>query len=139
LVAAVYNQIGSDEISDYAGLARRAPLAATVMLVCLLSMAGIPPLAGFVGKFYLFSTIVEGYMWLAYLGLIMSMISVYYYLRVALFMFRDEPSDPTPMQMGSATNLTLLVAMVATIVLGVYPSPLSELANLAAHSFFFMK
>ncbi|MEW6066343.1 NADH-quinone oxidoreductase subunit N [Desulforamulus profundi] len=136
VVAAVYNKIQSDEIADYAGLAQRAPLAATVMLVCLLSMAGIPPLAGFVGKFYLFQTVVEGYMWLVYLGLIMSMVSVYYYLRVVLVMFRDDPKDPSPIEMGSAATLTLFITLVTTIVLGIYPGPLAEMANMAAQSFF---
>ncbi|MDO7787212.1 NADH-quinone oxidoreductase subunit N [Desulforamulus aquiferis] len=136
VVAAVYNKIQSDEIADYAGLVQRAPLAATVMLVCLLSMAGIPPLAGFVGKFYLFKTVVEGYMWLVYLGLIMSMVSVYYYLRVVLVMFRDEPADHTPLEMGSSVNITLLIALVATLFLGIYPGPLAEVANIAAQSFF---
>jgi NADH-quinone oxidoreductase subunit N len=99
-------------------------------------MAGIPPLAGFAGKFYLFQTVAEGYMWLVGLGLIMSMVSVYYYLRVALVMFRDEPVDPTPLQMGNPATVTLFVALAATLFLGVYPGPLAELANIAAQSFF---
>lgn len=136
VVAAVYNQIKSDEIADYAGLVQRAPLAAAVMLICLLSMAGIPPLAGFVGKFYLFKTVVDGYMWLVYLGLIMSMISVYYYLRVVLVMFRDDPADPSPIEFSSSTSITLVIALVATLVLGIYPGPLAEVANAAAQSFF---
>lgn len=135
-VAAVYNKIHSDEISSYAGLSQRAPLAAVVLLVCFLSMAGIPPLAGFVGKFYLFTTVVDGYLWLVYLGLIMSMISVYYYLRVVLVMFRDEPMDPTPLKLGSTVNITLLLTLAATLVLGIYPGPMAELTNVAAHSFF---
>jgi len=136
VVCAVYEKTKSDEIASYAGLSQRAPLAAAVMLVSLLSMAGIPPLAGFVGKFYLFTTITDSFMWLVYIGLIMSMVSVYYYLRVALVMYRDEPTDPTPIKMGVAVNVTLIIAMVATIVLGVYPAPLSELSNIAAQSFF---
>jgi NADH-quinone oxidoreductase subunit N len=136
VVAVVYNKIQSDEISGYAGLVQRAPLAATVMLVSLLSMAGIPPLAGFTGKFYLFQTVVDGYMWLVYLGLIMSMISVYYYLRVVLVMFRDEPADLTPLNIGAMAKVTLFATLAATVLLGVYPGPLSELANLAAQSFF---
>lgn len=136
VVAAVYNKIKSDEIADYAGLSQRAPLAATVMLVCLLSMAGIPPLAGFVGKFYLFMTIADGYLWLVYLGLILSMVSVYYYLRVVLVMFAAEPVDPTPLRMGNTVTITLLITLIATVVLGVYPGPLSELTNTAAQSFF---
>lgn len=137
VVAVVYNKIKSDEISDYAGLVQRAPLAAAVMLICLLSMAGIPPLAGFVGKFYLFKTVVEGYMWLVYLGLIMSMVSVYYYLRVVLVMFRDDPKDSTPIELGSSAAITLIVTMVATIILGIYPGPVAEMANIAAQSFFY--
>ena len=136
VVAAVYNKIKSDEIADYAGLAQRAPFAATVLLVCMLSMAGIPLFAGFVGKFYLFMSVVDGFMWLVLLGLIMSMVSVYYYLRVVLVMFRDDPVDPTPLRMGNGVTITMLIALVVTIFLGVYPGPLSEIANTAAQSFF---
>lgn len=136
VVAAVYTKINSDEISDYAGLSQRAPLAAVVLLVCFLSMAGIPPLAGFVGKFYLFMSIVDSYLWLVYLGLIMSMVSVYYYLRVVLVMFRDMPADPTPLKMGNTVTITLMIALAATVFIGIYPEPLSELANTAAGAFF---
>lgn len=131
-----YNITGSDKIKDYAGLSQRSPLMAAVMLVAMLSMAGIPPLAGFVGKFYLFKTIVDNYLWLAFIGLIMSMVSVYYYLRVALVMYRDEPADPTPIKISSPVAITLVVTMVVTLVIGVYPGPLSEVVNAAAHSFF---
>lgn len=136
VAAYFYNVTGSDELKDYAGLSQRSPLMAAVMLVALLSMAGIPPLAGFVGKFYLFKTIVDGYLWLVFIGLIMSMVSVYYYLRVALVMYRDEPADPTPISVSSPVALTLIVAMVVTLVIGVYPGPLSEVVNNAAHTFF---
>jgi len=131
-----YTVTGSEEIRDYAGLSQRSPLMAVVMLVCMLSMAGIPPLAGFVGKFYLFSTIVDNHLWLVFIGLIMSMISVYYYLRVALVMFRDDPVDETPIKLSSPVAVTLLLTMVATLVIGFYPGPLSEIINKAAHTFF---
>lgn len=131
-----YTVTGSDKIKDYAGLSQRSPLMAAVMLVTMLSMAGIPPLAGFVGKFYLFQTVVENYLWLAFIGLIMSMVSVYYYLRVALVMYRDEPVDPTPIKLSSPVAVTLVVTLVATLIIGVYPGPLSEVVNAAAHSFF---
>jgi len=131
-----YNVTGSDEIKDYAGLAQRSPLMAAVLVVAMLSMAGIPPLAGFVGKFYLFMTIVENYLWLAFIGLIMSMVSVYYYLRVALVMYRDNPKDSTPITIGGPVTVTLLVAMLATLFLGIYPGPVAEVVNSAAHSFF---
>ncbi len=131
-----YNITGSDKIKDYAGLSQRSPLMAVVMLVAMLSMAGIPPLAGFVGKFYLFTTIVDNYLWLAFIGLIMSMVSVYYYLRVALVMYRDEPADSTPIKVSSPVAITLVVTMLVTLIIGVYPGPLSEVVNAAAHSFF---
>ncbi|OAT79502.1 NADH-quinone oxidoreductase subunit N [Desulfotomaculum copahuensis] len=131
-----YNVTGSDEIKDYAGLSQRSPLMAVVMLICMLSMAGIPPLAGFVGKFYLFKTIVDNYLWLAFIGLIMSMVSVYYYLRVALVMYRDEPLDNSPINLSTPVAVTLIIAMVATLFIGIYPGPLSQVINMAAHSFF---
>lgn len=136
VVTYFYNVTGSDEIKDYAGLSQRSPLMAVVMLVCMLSMAGIPPLAGFVGKFYLFKTIVDNYLWLAFIGLIMSMVSVYYYLRVALVMYRDEPLDNSPINLSTPVAVTLIIAMVATLFIGIYPGPLSQVINMAAHSFF---
>ncbi|WP_066639437.1 NADH-quinone oxidoreductase subunit N [Desulfolucanica intricata] len=138
VVSSVFDDIGSEEIKDYAGLAQRAPLLAAVLTFSLLSMAGIPPLAGFVGKFYLFSSIVDDYLWLTFIGLIMSMVSVYYYLRVVLVMYRDNPLDNRPIKVSSSVAITLIITMVATLVIGVYPGPISEISNAAAHSFFMM-
>ncbi|HHV64927.1 MAG TPA: NADH-quinone oxidoreductase subunit N [Peptococcaceae bacterium] len=135
VVSEVYNKTGSDDIADYAGLSQRAPLAAVVLLISMLSMAGIPPLAGFTGKYYLFITVVQDYLWLVYLGLILSMVSVYYYLRVVLVMFRDEPADPAPLKLGSTASLTLWLTLAATLFLGIYPWPLAKLANTVAIAF----
>ncbi|MCQ2559135.1 MAG: NADH-quinone oxidoreductase subunit N [Clostridia bacterium] len=138
VAAMVYNKIGSDEIKDYAGLAQRSPLMAATMLIMLLSMAGIPPLAGFAGKFYLFSSIIDNYLWLAFVGMIISMISVYYYLRVVLVMYRDNPPEGSEnIKLPSAVALTLVIVIVATVFMGVYPGPIAEVVNTAAHSFFF--
>jgi len=136
VVANVFAQTGSDEIRDYAGLSQRSPLSAAVMMFAMLSMAGIPPLAGFAGKLYLFATVVQNYLWLVIIGLVMSMVSVYYYLRVVLVMYRDEPLDPTPIAVSSPVALTLVIAMVATLVIGFYPGPLADITNVAARSFF---
>lgn len=133
-----YTVTGSEEIKDMAGLSQRSPLMAAVMLVCMLSMAGIPPLAGFAGKLYLFMTIVEDYLWLVFIGLIMSMVSVYYYLRVALVMYRDQPADPTPINVPGSVAVTLILAMVLTLFIGIYPSPIANLTNAAAVSFFML-
>ncbi|MFA5881319.1 MAG: NADH-quinone oxidoreductase subunit N [Eubacteriales bacterium] len=128
---------GSDEIKDYAGLAQRSPLMAAVLLVCLLSMAGIPPLAGFAGKIFLFSSIVsQGYLWLVIVGLVMSMASVYYYLSVAKVMYMADPTDNTPIVVPVGAKATLLLTMGITVFLGVYPEPLSVLATIASKALF---
>ncbi len=136
VIAVVYDQIKSEEIADYAGLAQRAPLLAAVLTVSLLSMAGIPPLAGFVGKFYLFQTIIADYFWLALLGLLMSMISVYYYLRVCLVMYRDEPKEEAPIALSGNVTVVLIAALIGTLFIGIYPEPLAEILNTAASTFF---
>ncbi|MZP29119.1 NADH-quinone oxidoreductase subunit NuoN [Heliobacterium undosum] len=129
--------IGSDEIPDYAGLSQRQPLLASVMTISLLSLAGIPPLAGFVGKLYLFAAIMDkGVLWPAFVGFVMSMVSVYYYLNVALYMWRDEPKDDRPIPVSGPMKLTVLFSMVVTIILGIYPGPLAEVATVAAKSLF---
>ncbi|MDD5704232.1 MAG: NADH-quinone oxidoreductase subunit N, partial [Dehalococcoidales bacterium] len=132
-----YANTGSDEIKDYAGLAQRSPLLAAVLTVSLLSMAGIPPLAGFAGKFYLFTSIVnQGYLWLVIVALIMSMASVYYYLSVAKVMYMADPVDDAPIVVSTGAKATLLIAMGITVFLGIYPQPLSILANIASKALF---
>ena len=137
VVVAVNNAGGSDDIEDYNGLAQRSPFLAAVMTVSLLSMAGIPPLAGFVGKFYIFSAVVEqGFLWLALLGFVMSMISVYYYLIVTKAMYMKDATDNTPLTVGQSLGVAAMVSMLLTILFGIYPGPLAELATTAATSLF---
>jgi NADH-quinone oxidoreductase subunit N len=131
-----YNLTGSDEIKDYAGLSQRSPLMAATIVVSMLTMAGIPPFAGFIGKFYLFMTVVDNYLWLAIVGLVMSMVSVYYYLMVVLVMYRDKPQDSSAIVISLPVRMTLIFTMLVSIVLGVYPGPISEIINKAALSFF---
>ena len=136
VVIAISNSLGSNEIKDYAGLSQRSPMAAAALTVAMLSMAGIPPLAGFVGKFYLFSAIVDqGFYWLALIGLIMSMISVYYYLSVTKVMYLGEATDNTPIKISSAMQITLIVTMLLSLAFGVYPEPLAQLAKTASEVF----
>jgi NADH-quinone oxidoreductase subunit N len=124
-----------DELKDFSGLAFRHPFAAFAMLLFMLSLGGIPPTAGFMGKFWLFSAAVEsGYIWLAVIGVLNSAISLYYYLRLVVFMYlKKETSGSEPTVDGSLA-LTLGVAVAATLVLGVYPRLLFELAELSARS-----
>ncbi|QGP93069.1 NAD(P)H-quinone oxidoreductase subunit 2, chloroplastic [Neomoorella glycerini] len=135
---AFYNTDGSDEIRDYAGLARRSPLVAAVMLFSLLSLAGIPPMAGFVGKFYLFMSIISrGYIWLAILGILMSMVSVYYYLLVAKAMYLGNPPEGSqPLRVAPGLQVAMVVSLLVLFLLGIYPTPLTDYAMNSAVSFF---
>jgi NADH-quinone oxidoreductase subunit N len=129
VVSVVEAQTGNSDFSAIAGLGRRSPFLAAVMTVCLLSLAGIPPLAGFVGKFYLFAGAVEaGYLWLTFLGLIMSMVSAYYYLNVAKVMYVDEAVHEGKVKVRALALAGLSLCLAGTIFLGVYPEPLAALA-----------
>src|SRR5439155_1685778 len=101
-----------DEIEDFTGLAKRQPLAAFLMLVFMVSLAGIPPTAGFIGKFYLFMAAVKaGLTWLAVVAVLFAAVSAYYYLRVVMVMYMR---DPEPIE-GPLPRLAMSPAM--TIVL----------------------
>lgn len=129
VITVMGKEIQSDEIEDYSGLWKRSPLMAATMLVCLLSLAGIPPLAGFYGKFYLFTAVMEqGYLWLVFVALAMSLVSVYYYLMVAKVMYLHDPKEPSTIPVSLAMKATMVVSLVITIFLGVYPDPLTNIA-----------
>ena len=120
-------------IGDTAGLATRHPLAALALSLFLLSLVGIPPTAGFVGKFYLFGAAVRsGYIWLAVIGVLNSAAAAYYYLRVIVSMYMREP-DGTPAVIvpSFAGALAVMVALWGVIQLGVFPGPLFDLAQSA--------
>ncbi len=120
-------------VGDTAGLAARHPLAALALSVFLLSLVGIPPTAGFVGKFYLFGAAVRsGYIWLAVLGVLNSAVAAYYYLRVIVTMYMREPEGtPTDVAPSFAGALALLVALWGVIQLGIMPAPIFDLAQSA--------
>lgn len=137
VVIAVEKAAGSDDIAEFGGLWKRAPLLGSVMTICLLSLAGIPPMAGFVGKLLLFSSIMDkGIYWPAYVGFVMSMISVYYYLKVALVIWRDEPKDPQPLAISALTRFAVVTAMIVTVALGIYPTLLNDLSMAASKALF---
>jgi NADH-quinone oxidoreductase subunit N len=121
------------EVGDYAGLARRHPVVAAVLGLFLLSLVGIPPLAGFVGKFYLFSAAVRaGYVWLTIIAVLNSAIAAYYYLRVVVYMYMREPEGAATVWAPSfAGGLALAVALVGVVLLGVIPAPFADLAQAA--------
>src|SRR6266545_3319036 len=120
-------------VGDTAGLAARHPLAALALSVFLLSLVGIPPTAGFVGKFYLFGAAVRsGYIWLAVLGVLNAAVAAYYYLRVIVTMYMREPEGtPTDVAPSFAGALALLIALWGVIQLGIMPAPVFDLAQSA--------
>jgi NADH-quinone oxidoreductase subunit N len=124
-----------DELKDLNGLYSRRPFAAVAMLFFMLSLGGVPPTAGFMGKFWLFSAAIEsGYVWLAVIGVLNSAMSLYYYVRIVVFMWlKTEPSGSEPV-INPAMATVLGVALVATLVLGVYPRPLFEFAEASART-----
>jgi NADH-quinone oxidoreductase subunit N len=127
------------EIRDYAGLARARPLYALAMAVFMFSLAGVPPTGGFIGKFYAFSAAVKaGYVWLAVIGVLMSAVSAYFYLRVLVVMYMQEPGDrpdfaapPWAASVGAGTGLSLWVCALSILVLGIWPGWLSHFAEQA--------
>src|SRR5579885_2783705 len=127
VVIAVGNVIGSDEIDDYNGLNRRSPFLAFAMLVFLLSLAGVPPLAGFIGKLYIFlAAINEGLYTLILVGLVNIVISMYYYLIVVKKMYINEPHDPSPLTISTPMKAVVYAGLAGTLILGIYPKPFIE-------------
>jgi NADH-quinone oxidoreductase subunit N len=127
---AVEQATGSEAIERYDGLSARAPFLAIAMAIFLLSLAGIPPLAGFFGKFYVFSIAIKNpdFIWLAVVGVINSVIAVYYYMNVVRRMyFRSAPDlgteDVKPSAVAGVSS-AIVIALVGTLALGIWPGPL---------------
>ncbi len=117
----------AEQVSDFNGLAKRNMTAAVVMLVFLLSLAGIPPTAGFIGKYYLFTAAMKaGYAWLAVLAVLMSAVSLFYYFRIAAAMFFSE-AEGAPLRSSYTLTTAVLICAVATLVVGVAPQPFVEI------------
>jgi NADH-quinone oxidoreductase subunit N len=124
-----------DELKDMSGLHFRNPWAAFAMLLFMLSLGGIPPTAGFMGKLWLFGAAIDaGYYWLALIGVLNSAVSLYYYVRVVVFMYIKSERTGSEPAMSPALGVALGVAVVATIVLGMYPGRLFELAQASAET-----
>lgn len=125
-----------EEIEDFTGLAKRHKGGAFLMLVFMVSLAGIPPTAGFIGKFYLFMAAVNaGLAWLAIFGLIFAAISAFYYLRIVMVMYMRDPSPEhernTRLVLSPQVSVVLAFAVAGVVLLGIFPGPLVSIADLS--------
>lgn len=142
IVAMYAHLTGREAIADYAGLARRNPLMALFMLVCMVSLAGLPPLVGFWGKFYLFSAVVQfavasgqrAYLGLAVIGVLNSVVSMYYYMKIPKAMYLDSSED-APLATPGALAAVAFVGAVGALALFVFPQPIWDLALSAVKGF----
>ena len=143
VTAAVEQERGDDSLGAFAGLVHRSPLQAVALLVFLTSLAGVPPLAGFAGKFMMFGAAMAesttpqgtpGLTWLVGLAAVMSAISLYYYLMLLKQAFVREDADATPVELSTSHRLALLIPAVLLVALGLFPalllSPLTRALQL---------
>lgn len=136
VVIAISNKIGSDEIDDYAGLSKSSPFLSALLVIFLLSLAGIPPTAGFVAKFYIFgSAIKTGYVWLAVVGILNSVIALYYYFRIVhkMYFVQSAVIRKIDVPLPLAISLICLIAMV--LIIGIFPQSFIELSQFCSNLF----
>ncbi|OGW21385.1 MAG: NADH-quinone oxidoreductase subunit N [Nitrospinae bacterium RIFCSPLOWO2_12_FULL_47_7] len=118
------------EISDYSGLAYKHPLLALSMTIFLLSLGGVPPMAGFIGKFYIFSAAIkEGHIPLVVIAVLNTVVSFYYYLKVIVYMYMKEPTGEFHPTLSPLTVLTVVIAVLGTFQLGIFPGPIISFAQ----------
>ena len=132
VVIAVENRAEGEELASFAGLAERAPFSALVLTLGLFSLAGLPFLAGFVTKFYLFTAASqEGFLWLAGLAIANSLVSLYYYLGIVRQVYVEKPASTSPLPTPVLTAVVLVAMLAGTILIGVFPGPVLDLIEAA--------
>lgn len=137
-IIAISNKVNSDLIEDYSGMGKRAPLLALGLTLCLISLIGMPPAAGFMAKFYLFSGAVQnGLLWLVIIAVINTVISAYYYLRVVKVMWLGAPASEEKVPSSGALRLALFFSCLGVLILGIIPGFVMKLTEIAAKMFTF--
>jgi len=138
-IIAISNKTGTDEIADYSGMARRSPVIAFVLTLCLISLIGVPPAVGFMAKFYIFNAAIQAtqhdLLWLVILAAINSVISAYYYLRVVKLMYTGDPVSEEPVPSSGALRFSLGIAAAGVLALGIYPWLVLRFAETATAMF----
>ncbi len=132
-IIAISSKLNSDRIEDYAGMGKRTPLVALALTLGLISLIGMPPAAGFMAKFYIFSAAVQhNLLWLVIIAVINSVISAYYYLRVVKVMWLDKPATEEKIYHPATLKLALGLSSIGILFLGIIPSLVMRIAELAA-------
>jgi NADH-quinone oxidoreductase subunit N len=130
------NQNDPQTLDDIAGLGFRRPFYGLALTVCMFSLSGLPPTAGFIAKFYIFKTAVDsGHVTIALIGILTSIVSVYYYLRVVYYLYMKEAAEADVVPVGGlfATG-ALAISIIGIFVIGLFPTPLFEMAGAAARA-----
>ncbi len=135
-IIAISNKLNSDLIKDYSGMFKRAPFLALALTLSLISLIGMPPAAGFIAKFYIFSAAVQhNLLWLVVIAVINSVISAYYYLRVVKVMWLGEPASEEKVPSSGALRVALALSCLGVLLLGVIPGFVMRLTEMAASMF----
>jgi NADH-quinone oxidoreductase subunit N len=125
--------LAGENLEDFGGLAQRSYGAFFAMLIFLLSLGGIPPMAGFLGKWYVFAAAINsGWTWLAVVGAVNAAISIFYYLRIVVVMVVKEPVEDATLVRSTPLTLTLAAAVLMTVLVGIWASPFLDWAAGAA-------
>ena len=131
-IIAITGQIKSDQIRDFSGMGKRSPLLALALTLGMISLIGLPPAAGFMAKFYIFSTAVQqGLLWLVVIAVLNSVISAYYYLRVVKVMWMDTPESSEKVETSGAVKAALSLSSLGVLFLGIVPGVVMNLTGLA--------
>jgi NADH-quinone oxidoreductase subunit N len=135
IVAMRRRDLIGDELDDFSGLIYKSPVAASLMLIFLLSLAGIPPTAGFLGKYFIFLSLIQtGHITLAVIAVLYVGVALYYYFRIVEVMFTREPQDRELPVMSFGIKLALGVTLAMTLIVGLFPDPFIQVAGRTALS-----
>ncbi|MDQ1266321.1 MAG: NADH-quinone oxidoreductase subunit [Bacteroidota bacterium] len=134
------NKIGSEDIEDYSGIGYRSPILGVCMVIFLLSLTGIPPTAGFIGKYVIFQAVLDSghqWVWLAVVGVLNSVVSLFYYVKIFRNMFiRGVDTEQEPLEFSPASIIMLFVLVIPTLVFGLYFGPVVNWATESMKLFF---
>ena len=134
-IIALSERLNSDLIADYAGAWQRSPFLAMALGICLLSLTGVPPTAGFFAKLFIFNAgVQQGLLWLVFIGVVNSVVSAYYYIGVIKAMFLGVARVEEPIPAPAPLALALVIATAGTLLLGIFPGPAMDVAAAAASS-----